>query len=190
MKRWTIILGRAGTTLIAISLALLLVSIIPQPRIATSSGSVSLSPDAVAVAFNHPNLTPQMTLNVSVTTEGRSLKVYILETNLKFDTTTGRYGFNSTDLQQLVNEHPEKVLWQQIIEGSYERTYSPTRIINATVVVYNPTSENATLNYEVTLTSSLAPENKVQNIAYWIAPIGIVLALPWIITIWIQRTHK
>ena len=69
MKRWTIILGRAGTTLIAISLALLLVSIIPQPRIATSSGSVSLSPDAVVVAFNHPNLTPQMTLNVSVTVD-------------------------------------------------------------------------------------------------------------------------
>jgi hypothetical protein len=88
------------------------------------------------------------------------------------------------------NEHPEQVLWEQTVEGSYKRTYSLTRIVNATVVVYNPTSENATLNYEVTLTSSLAPENNVQKIAYWIAPIGIVIALPWIVTVWIQRTHK
>ena len=190
MKRWTIILGRAGTTLIAISLALLLVSVIPQPRISTSSGSGYLSYDTVIVAFNHPDLTPQMTLNVSVTADGNSLKVYMLETNLKFDTTTGRYRFNSTDLQQIVDEHPEQVLWEHTVEGSYERTYSPTRIVNATVVVYNPTSENATLNYDINLTSSLAPENKVQNIVYWIAPIGIVMALPWIITIWIQRKHK
>jgi hypothetical protein len=107
VKRWKIILRCAGTTLIAISLVLLLVSVIPQPRISTSSGSGPLSPDAVTVAFNHPDFSPQMTLNVSVTAEGSSFKVYMLETNLKFDTTTGGYGFNVTDLQQLVNEHPE-----------------------------------------------------------------------------------
>lgn len=190
MKRWTIILGRAGTTLIAVSLALLLVSVIPQPQISRSSGGGKLPSEGINVVFSRAGLTPQMELNVAITAEGSFLKVYMLEINIQFDPATGRFEVNATNLQQILNENPEQVLWEHTVEGSYERTYSPTRIVNASVVVYNPATEKVTLNYEISLTSILAPENKVQNIAYWIAPIGIVLALPWIVTNWIQRTHK
>jgi len=42
----------------------------------------------------------------------------------------------------------------------------------------------------VTLTSSLAPKEKVLTIAYFAAPIGIILAIPWLLNFWKQRKTK
>jgi hypothetical protein len=62
--------------------------------------------------------------------------------------------------------------------------------MNATLVFYNPSSADAILDYEVTLTSTVAPGEKVRNIAYWAAPIGIILALPWLLNMWKQRKQS
>jgi hypothetical protein len=43
------------------------------------------------------------------------------------------------------------------------------------------------VDYEVTLISTVAPGEKVRNIAYWITPIGIILAIPWLVNMWKQR---
>ena len=192
MKRWKTILGRGGTTLIVISLALLLVSIIPQLQISGVEGYVPLLPEQVQIAFDSQNLNPQQEVELAVTVEG-TLKVYLLEISVEFQFVNGTfdYGFNLTDLQELLEEHPDRIIWEREVENSYyKQSYIPTRIMNATVVLYNPSSEIAYVEYDVTLKSGLAPGDKVRNIAYWAAPIGIILVIPWLLNFWKQRKHK
>ena len=193
MKRWTTILGRVGTVLIAISLALLLVSLIPQLPLSTTRGSTHLSPEQFSIVFTPGSLTPQQELQLAVTVEG-TLTVYLLEISVEFQFVNGTfdYDFNLTDLQKLLAEHPDQIIWEHEVENSYyKRNYTPTRVTNATVVFYNPpSSETAYVEYDVALKSSLAPGDKVRNIAYWTTPIGIILAIPWLANIWKQRKQK
>jgi len=192
MKRWTTVLGRVGTVLIAISLALLLVSLIPQLQLSTAKGSMPISPEQIQIAFHSQNLNPQQEVQLAVTVEG-TLKVYLLEISVEFQFVNGTfdYDFNLTDLQEFLAEHPDQIIWEDEVEnGNYKRSYTPTRVMNATVVFYNPSSETAIVEYNVALKSSLAPGDKVRNIAYWAAPIGIILALPWLLNMWKQRKQS
>ena len=192
MKRWTTVLGRVGTVLIAISLALLLVSLIPQLQLSTAKGSMPIPPEQVQIAFHSQNLNPQQEVQVAVTVEG-TLTVYLLEISieLQFANGTFDYGFNSTDLQEFLSEHPDRIIWEPEVEnGDYKRSYTPTRVMNAAVVFYNPSSETAYVEYDIALESSLAPGDKVRTIVYFAAPIGLVLAIPWFLNVWKQRKQK
>jgi len=193
MKRWTTVLGRVGTVLIAISLALLLVSLIPQIQMSRREGSGPLSPGGIRIVFNQQYLNPQQEVQVAVTVEG-TLTVYLLEMNVEFQfvNATFDYRFNVTDLQELLQEHPDRAIWEREVEnGDYEWSYIPTRVINATIVFYNPSdSETAYVEYDVALKSSLAPGDKVRTIAYFAAPIGVIMALPWFVNMWKQRKQS
>lgn len=194
MKRWTIVLGRGGTTLIAISLALLLVSLIPSIQTHTSGGSGGLSHEGIRILFTQQNLNPQQELEVSVTVDG-TVTVYLLELSIEteFNPDEGFVQrFNSTDLQQILQENRDLIIWEDTVEnGDYKRSYSPTGVINATVVAYNPSdSESAYLQFDVVLQSGLAPTDKARTIAYYVAPIGVVLAIPWLVNLWKQRKQS
>ena len=192
MKRWTNILGRGGTTLITISLALLLVSLIPQLESSSSSGSMNIGSGQFSIMFSPGTITPQQEVQVAVTVEG-TLNVYLFEIDagLQFINDTFDFGFNLTDLQELLDKHPEQIIWQHEVENShYERNYNPSKLINATVVVYNQGSESARIEYDMSLKSSLAPGDKVRTIAYFAAPVGVIMALPWLLDMWKQRKQK
>jgi hypothetical protein len=194
VKRWINILGRGGTTLIAISLALLLVSLIPQIQMHRSEGGGPLSPGGVRILFNQENLNPQQELDVAVTVEG-TVTVYLLELNieLEFSPDTGfTQRFNSTDLQQILQENRDLIIWEDPIEnGDYKRSYTPTRVMNTTLIIYNPSdSESVYLEHHVALKSSLAPGDKVRTIAYFAAPIGVILMIPWLVNMWKERKQS
>jgi hypothetical protein len=194
VKRWIIVLGRGGTVLIAISLALLLVSLIPQIQMSSSKGGGPLSPGGISIVFSQPYFNPQQELEVAVTVEG-TLTVYLLELNIEFGFTPDAgfvQRFNVTDLQQILQENRDLIIWEHEVEnGDYKRSYTPTRVMNATLIVYNqPDSEIAYLEYNVALQSGLAPRDKVRNIAYWAAPIGVILMIPWLVNLWKERKQS
>jgi hypothetical protein len=144
--------------------------------------------------FNLQNLNPQHEMEIKVTVEA-TVTIYLLELDpeVTFNPdTVFDYNFNSTDLEKLVDEQSDKVIWQHEVEnGDYTWSYSPTRVMNATVVAYNqPDAERAHLDADVSLHSSLAPKEKVRTIAYWVAPVGIILAVPWLVNLWKQRKHE
>jgi hypothetical protein len=194
MKRWATILGRVGTVLIAISLALLLVSLIPKIQMSSSKGSGPLSHGGIRSLFNQPNLNPQQELDITVTVEG-TITVYLLELNvgLEFSPDIGFVeNFNETDLRQILQENRDLIIWEHEVEnGDYKRSYSPTRVMNASVIVYNPSdSESAYVEHSVSLQSRLAPGEKVRTIAYFATPIGVILALPWFVNVWKERKQS
>jgi len=190
MKRWTTILGRGGTVLIAISLALLLVSIIPQINLAASVGVMPVASDQV-YTISYRALTPQQGFQVEVTVEG-AINVYLLEVgseepypgvSMLFD--------NATELQEFLDANPDLIIWEYKLEnGNFDHYYTPTKVMNATLVFHNPGLDDATVDYAVILTSTVAPGEKVRNIALGTTPIGIVLALPWLVNIWKQRKQS
>jgi len=189
MKRWTNVLGRGGTVLIAISLALLLVSLIPQINLGTSAGRMPVLPEQV-FATGSRVLTPQQGFQVKVTVEG-TINVYLLEVGSEEPYSESMLFADAAELQEFLEANPNLIIWDYNLEdGYFERYYAPTKVMNATLVFYNPSSADAILDYEVTLTSTVAPGEKVRNIAYWAAPIGIILALPWLLNMWKQRKQS
>jgi hypothetical protein len=197
MKRLLHILGRLGTVLIAVSLGLLVVSLIPPAQINNFTGSQVVAPrtfqkfgpgpanpftnlignNATFYSAFFSTLTPQQELKLPLKCNG-TVDVYVLKVSLVDFLAT----FQSNDVDALtafLAEHPEVVGWQgQISEGTVD--YTPTEIINATVIFANPSSDNVFIDYKGSILSLLAPGYKVQALAMYIFPLGVLLSLPFL----------
>ncbi|KON30493.1 hypothetical protein AC477_04930 [miscellaneous Crenarchaeota group-1 archaeon SG8-32-1] len=195
MKRWLLVLSRSGTVLVSIGLALLLVSLIPPSRTNSFAGS-----DTVEVNTFHPlpstappfidlnitfyshfisTLTPQQKLKVELNCSD-TIDVYII----KIDLYNLMNNFQGTDnnvalLEEFLQENPDLIgLQDKILEGVVN--FVPTEVINATLIVSNPSSSRIIIEYKGEILRLLAPAEKVRTLAIWGIPIGFVLALPWL----------
>ena len=188
MKRKITLLGRGGTVLIAISLALILVSLIPPNAQRLSGGLLPVSSERVHF-IPIQVLTPQYGLQLSITAQD-TLDIYMLEAyywelvveigNVTNTTTSG--------LEEFLEANPNLILWHhQINDESYDRNYVPPKVVNATLVLSTPSSDNINIEYQVELTTTIGPADKIRNIAIWTTPIGLILTLPWLASLWKQR---
>lgn len=192
MKRWIIFLGRGGTVLVALGLALFLVSLIPPVPFGTFGGSnyVEAKMFKPLSYFEYAStLTPKQALKVKLTFNG-TLDVYLLEvsTQALYDWIHTHHpeqqmmypAYNVTMLEEFMTANPNSITWQEEMrEGEVE--YAPTKVTNATLILSNPSSANVMVEYEGTITISFAPQTKVRNLALWTIPIGFVCAVPWLI---------
>jgi hypothetical protein len=190
MKRWAILIGRIGTMLLAIGLALFLVSLIPPIRGLTSSsmGTFPLNPETWE-ARDQGILTPQQRLNFTISTNG-TLNVYLFEVSSltiyswinEHYPGSSTVPSNVTYFEEFLQANPESVVWQKEINNEkIEHEYIPTKVTNATVVASNPSLDSITVAYSASTVILIAPTGKTQILAQWTIPIGFVLALPWLI---------
>lgn len=196
MRLWIIVLGRGGTILLSIALALLLVSLIPASQ--TSIVAQSLTLGGEMWRDLHESIqTPQQSLYFSVEANG-TLNAYLLEVNSQYI-----YGWihehhpdlldpwNVTYLQEFLDANPRVIARQdEVHNGQMARTYVPTKITDATLVLSNPGSDSVSVECTVSMTALVAPRNKVQTLAFWTFPIGFVLALPWGISFLRTKTKR
>ena len=188
MKRWIIFLGRGGTVLIAIGLALLLASLIPPANLGSFGASTFAPPKMFTFLFEKV-LTPQQGLQVTMTANG-TLNFYVFEVDcdILFEWLGGSIG-NVTKLEELLEENPDVVGWHaEIRNGKIEHEYVPTKVINATIILSNPSSDYVNVDCEGSVISVVAPGTKVRNLAQWAIPIGFVLALPWLAQLRKEKT--
>ena len=206
MKRWKNLLGRGGTVLISISLAFFLVSLIPPQQIGSGDGRTEVpartfSPLNRAPPFFQPLksyydtvLTPQQGVELELTANG-TITAYILEVNsytmldwIREQLQGSALDLNVTRLEVFLEAHPDSIGWQhEINKETIKHTYIPTKVTNVTIVYSNPSSENIGVNHSYREKSFVAPGNKVRNIALWTTPIGFILAIPWLASLWKQR---
>lgn len=199
MKRWTIFLGRGGTVLITISLALLLVSLIPSAQLGSfAGGGWVIYPERFETSFERV-LTPQQGLQVTITAND-TLNVYLVEVNTKtlydwisehqLEQGTIFYdSFNVTRLEEFLEANPDLIGWQgEMREGKID--YVPTKVTDVTLIFSNPSSHYITVDYEGSITSVVAPGTKIRNLAQWTIPIGFVLILPWLTQLWKEKTTR
>jgi hypothetical protein len=199
MKRWIIFLGRGGTVLISVGLALLLVLLTPPARSGGFNGRTYVAPEMWGPLSHFeyvPTLTPQQGIQVTIRANG-TLNVYLLEvsTQTLYDWISEHHPeqemtydfFNLTRLEEFLEANPDSIAWQ---EEMHERKieYVPTKVTNVTMILSNPTSDYIIVDYEGSITSLVAPGTKVRNLAQWAIPIGFVLALPWLAQLRKEKT--
>ena len=187
MRRWMILIGRSGTVLLAVGLALLLVSLIPPMQTRNFSAGLEVLAGNFEISGMVLVLTPQQGLSFAVSADG-TLNVYLLEVNgptliewiFEHQPQTGDL-YNITNLEAFLEADPSTVSWQTSISNERtEHEYIPTKITNASIVISNPSSGSVTASLEGSITEFLGPASKVRTQATWIIPTGIVLALPWL----------
>jgi hypothetical protein len=182
VKRWPVVLGRVGTVLIAIGLALFLVSLIPPAQSGISgNGSISESWQP----YYDTTLTPQQTLRVAVTANG-TLDVYMLETS-----TGAIYRWiaeqnpndvgNVTLFDQFLEANSSLIAWQgEVRSGTIDHEYSPDTVVNVAFIVSSHDSDYASFDYSVSVITGKAPATKVQTLSEFAIPVGIVFTIPWL----------
>jgi hypothetical protein len=198
MKRWPILLGRIGTTIIAIGLALFLVSLIP-PRTINALGynvgtATGPTPNPIGYPSNSWNtiyegvLTEAQTLRVTIATNA-SLNAYILEVSSSTiddwinQTYSGSVDFsNVTYLDLFLNSHPDIIgSHGQINNGTIAFEYTPRRIVDISFVVSNHGPDTVGVSsYELLWFSSVAPVHKVQTLSEFAVPLGVAFTLPYL----------
>ena len=186
MKRWIILLGRGGTVFLSLSLALLLVSLIPPaPLGGNGIGHYPVVPEGFVTSSEHV-LTPQQRWEATVTANG-TLTIYILKVSSQ--TIHDWVSEHNAGLDEYLTAYPDAIGSQrEIREGTIE--YIPTNVTNATLVFHNPSSNYIVVDFETSLTRIIAPGAKVLSLAQWTLPIGLVSALPWIVQSWREKKRK
>lgn len=185
MKRWMIFIGRGGSVLVAIGFALLLVSLFPSAQLVSTGGSGSIVPGMFETNFERV-LTPQQGLEITISANG-TLTIFILEVSSQtIYTWIGDYN-NITGLEEFLEANPDSIgLRKEMSEGKID--YIPTKVTNATLILSNPGSKRINWELEASITAIIAPGTKVRNLAQWTIPIGFVLALPWLVQLWREKT--
>lgn len=205
IKRWRILIGRAGTIFITAGLALVLLSAIP-PRVVENCdfrGTSILETETFSVESQfYLSLGSDPQRGVYINAEGnRSFTAYLLNVNETevLEWITGNYpGFQSTSsifslsiLQDLLNSHPD---WQELqkdsANGQVEFQYAPTRRINTTLIFSNPSTESVRVKYNGKLLNFIVLSERALNPAKFAVPIGLLLTLPWLHSTWRQRRIK
>ena len=198
MKRLLLILGRSGTVLVAIGLALLLVSLIPPATTRSFSTGDSIAPNSFQVLGENSGpfanmtgmfysqfistLTPQQELIVEIECDHK-IEVYLLKIDIRdlIDNFSGT-NRNVSSLEEFLQVNSDLIGWQgEMIEGLVD--YVPTEVINATMIFSNPSPNRISIECTGRILNLLAPTEKVRTLAIWAIPIGFVMAFPWLLNL-------
>lgn len=194
---WTNLIGRIGTVLLMIGLALAIISFTPSATFGYEIGQTWwLTPEKYQVIHSSV-YTPQTGIQITVDSNS-TVKLYILGVsafeledwtlNWVNETYPGLEGYrmwdaisNLTALEKFLQAHPHAVLWESTLEQSISRSYFPSTVLNVTLIVANPTLNSAEVETKIAQKTALAPNERVAIPALCLIPIGVVLAIPWMI---------
>ncbi len=193
MSRLATITGRTGTVLLAMSLALLLVSLVPSGQQQyTTSGNQYLAPSNFTISGYFLNLNPQRGIHANVTAYGE-LRVYVFENNsaVIFNWINSHLPDPSNYTQQqetfmldaFLGNHTSLIGYQKNITGQAEFDYTPTQVEETTLIFANYGNTTVRFAYQIFVISTLAPSAKLQMTAAIMIPVGAILATPWIANI-------
>jgi hypothetical protein len=195
MKRgWLVPLGRTGSALLAMSLALITAAMIPPSTSGMRSMSMgSIQPEGYQDESIGACL-PQMGLRISIETNG-TFQLYITSMDfLGFFTGIRSWlnesfpGLNSSQIQDWSNNatvlaafleaHPEAVLASHAGTESLSVEFFPSKPTNVTLVIANPGSFRISVSMDVSILSRLVSKEQVSVPAGVLVASGLVLALP------------
>jgi len=187
VKRWPTILGRGGTVLLSIGLALFLVSLIPSIQLNNYSSGIIVSGKTWEAYPGIGVVTPQQTLQLDVTVNG-TLDVYLLETTTPtiIDWITSHYSkpadlSNVTYFDEFLHNNSALIAWQgEAHSGTVNTDYTPGDTVDIILAISTHGSNSLSVTYSYTITAGVAPKTKVRTLSELAIPIGIVFTIPWL----------
>lgn len=196
MNRWLALVSRIGTTLTAVGLALLLISLIPSSSSGSSSQNVTQIQGSTFSEEFGQTMSPQESVTLTVTSD-MSIDVYLVEVSGSFlyqwitSHAGGKYSYNNvTYLKWFLGNFTQFIVYSQKATLSFNYQYAPTKITNATLIVSNPSSSAANIQTNWKVSQQVAPTSKVATLADWSIPLGLVLAIPWFIDLYQRRVRR
>lgn len=195
-RRWIALLGRVGTVLLVIGLALTVVSLIPPARTGfRGSSSGTLGPARCKITSYSDVYSPKYGLQLSVESSN-PIYFYLLDVrahelvdwvkdwytehflNLT-ELDIQRRVYNNSVLEAYLQAYPESILLEETVDGEWSRNFFPTKVANATLVVSNPSLNRVDVSIEFGGIAALAARERVLTPAQWLIPLGILFAIPW-----------
>ncbi|MEM2102034.1 MAG: hypothetical protein QXM22_00800 [Candidatus Bathyarchaeia archaeon] len=189
MKRWITVAGRVGMVLVALSLALYLVSLIPQGVVGLSEkNEVTLKAQTFEIIYTSYRipLNPQVGVRIRTSTNG-TLQVKAFDLNItKVFEWLGEHSparnWTVTLLGEFVASHAEfLVKEQEIPAGNTTFIYIPSKFENSTIIFSNPTLTTVKLSYENDTITVIAEPERIILALIITTPLGVALSTPWIV---------
>lgn len=203
-KRWTILLGRAGTVLMVAGLALFMLSIIPPRPIENTDFRETLNLQSKTFTFDRTfflsiPVDPQHGFYLNAQANN-SVTAYLLNVGGEyvqrwitdhFNYTQPASTFNISILEEFLSNHPTSVAWREnLADTAIELQYAPTRVMNFTLVFSNPNAEIAKVKYSGKLLNFIVPSERALNPAKVAIPIGFILVVPWLNSTWKTKKRR
>jgi hypothetical protein len=229
--RWMTLLGRIGTVILMIGLALLVFSHIPlgtgfQPQ------PQPIEPEKYIIT-ELGVYTPQTGLQILVNSSG-NVNVYLLGlSSVELDNWTTQIGeaypslfpgsgymlpasfavplifareaypgLNDTQIEDIMairwdvavldnglQTHPEIILWDPPPSSTFSYEFSPADTLDIMAVVANPSSNTVEVSMETRDLATVAAKERVILATRLLIPIGIALAIPWLILKKVKKEH-
>jgi hypothetical protein len=226
--RWITLLGRIGTVILAIGLALLIAWLIPSGTGGRSGWSGPIEPEQYETGGPEVS-SPQNGLQISVDATG-DVRVYLLGISLPelynwktllreayadsespgleifievhtvpllffheaypeqalkgedlYSPQTRSMVWNVTVLDKGLETHPEIILWNPPPGSAFSHELFPEDVLYIMAVVANPSSDTVEVDVEIKEVTAVTPKDRLIFPARLLIPIGIALAIPWLI---------
>lgn len=193
MKRWIVLLGRVGTTLIAIGCAILLVSLIPSAPFKSFQSHGRIEGKTWTIPCYERLSTSQEELSISITAND-TIKAYLLKVSIQtiiewinekisMEPTADPMRFRQeTYLLEYLEANPQVKAMEKTLNGKTTLEYISTKITNITLILHNPNPNLVEFSIEGYIFRTMAPKVKMQSISQITIPLGFVLAVLWIAT--------
>jgi len=199
VKRWKVLVGRVGTVLMAVGLALLLIGLIPTREETYEPYEQTMEASQFSFSPFQLILNPQRGIRVTVEADNE-LKVYILQTdygnvsqwiydNLPDPKNHSRIQEISM-LEAFLGNHSNIISYERSVTGEVEFEYTPTKVEQAMIVFANYGNTTVTCEHQVHMISLVAPSKKILMTAEITIPIGLVLSAPWFVSLWKEKRER
>ena len=206
-SRWIAFLGRTGSTLLVVGLALALLSLIPTvPGMFNAMGGGNVRPENYYVLPSTRVGSPQIGARITVTVDTSSslcfihnctssVQLYLLTTHAfelmnwaelwakehfpdLNETQIWSQMYNVSVLHEFLQAHPGALLHNETVNGEHSLDYFPSKVTNVTIVISNPSLMWADGEIRLAEIATLVPRERVVLPAEVLLASGVVLALP------------
>ena len=184
MKRISIVLGRTGTVLLAICLALTILLLIPPASISPwfiipRYVEYTLMPKSFMLINLPFSLNPQFSIKVQLSTNN-TIEFSIIDLPRENIGQIIEKG-NLTEFKALMMDENVHVMMNETFDGgNFTIEFTPSGLLNASFIIVNKNLYAAKVNYEIELLAYIAPNVRVIPVITYLSPIGAIFTGQWI----------
>ncbi len=193
-SRWTEVIGRIGSVLLAIGLGLVLISAIPPtPPESILGWAYVLIPETYDLSPSSQIISPKKGLHILGASNG-SFQVYLVGVHrdqlLSWIRSWVRQQFPNGEewvlyeisaLDAFLRTHPDDILLSMAVSDQSSFDFFPQGLTNVTVVTSNPSSAWVDVSIELGSITTLAPKERVVIPGTATSVCGLVLVFAWAI---------
>jgi len=196
VKRWIGLLGRIGTVLTVVGLAMVLVYFIP-PITSGYSSTISqyLEPETFATQTSQV-YNPQSGVRLELDTNG-TLDMYAFEISSSsiyewLGTYAPRNWTALSTFQTFKDQHTDLLIMQQQTPvGNSVVEYVPAKVENVTFIFVNPSpTDSVNLSLKLQGIQVKASQGRLSIAMEVTIPLGVILAIPWLLSYTKERRKQ